>query len=279
MLDLQLVPGHHEVNALGRAHVELPPSVRESLGVVGPDPGGVDHLLGAHLEGPAGFQVDERGAGDPLALPEEAGDLGMAGGECAVGDGGAHHGQRVPGVVHLRVRVQDRTGEGVAAQSRRFAQRLLAGQVPVMFQPTGRAGRDRHRVVQRDAAAHVGAFPVFFLQRVKELHRVHEMRGDQVEQQAALVQGLADQTEVEHLQVAQTAVDQLARPARCAARPVARFDDRRGEPAGHGVERGARPDHPAAHYEDVDLIPGHLVDHAFPVCRGQFRRHQISALP
>jgi hypothetical protein len=39
------------------------------------------------------------------------------------------------------------------------------------------------------------------------------------------------------------------------------------------------PDYPAAHYEDVHLIPGHLVDHAFPVCRGQFRRHQISALP
>ena len=49
---LQPVPGHHQVDALGRAHVELAAGVRHRLGVVGPHPGGVDHLLGADLEAP-----------------------------------------------------------------------------------------------------------------------------------------------------------------------------------------------------------------------------------
>ena len=49
--------------------------------------------------------------------------------------GGAHHGHRVPGVVHLRVPVLDRAGERVRAQARGLAQRLLPGQVAVVLEP------------------------------------------------------------------------------------------------------------------------------------------------
>ena len=119
-------------------------------------------------------------------------------------------GQGVPGVVHLRVPVLDRAGERIRAQARRLAQRLLAGQVAVVLEPLGGAGGVGHRVVERDPGADVGPLPHPMLQRVQERDRPHQVRGDAVKQQPALAQRLVDQPEVEHLQVAQAAVDQLA---------------------------------------------------------------------
>src|SRR6202012_3956923 len=46
--------------------------------------------------------------------------------------------------------------------------------------------------------------------------------------------------------------------------------------AGHGIERGTSPDHPAPDDQDVDLGLAHLVDHVVPGCRGQFSYHRIS---
>jgi hypothetical protein len=106
------------------------------------------------------------------------------------------------------------------------------------------------------------------LQRVQELHRPDQVRGDPVEHQAAFGQGLPDQPEVEHLQVPQAAVDELARPARGAAGPVAALDDRRGQAAGDGIESGTSPDHASAHDQDVQYSLGHLGDRVLPCGRG-----------
>jgi hypothetical protein len=214
--------------------------------------------------------------GDALPLAQEAGHRDPARGERAERGGGAHHGHRVPGVVHLRVPVLDRAGERVRPQARGLAQRLLAGQVPVVLQSTGGARGIGHGVVDRDAGADVGTLPDPVLQRIQERHRLHQVRGDAVEQQPALVQRLPDQPEVEHLQVPEPAVHQLARPARRAARPVAGFDDGRGQAARHRVERAARPDDATSHDQDIQLAFGHLRDRVFARRRGHCSYHDTS---
>ena len=209
----QPVARHHEVDALGRADVELAAGVGHRLRVVGPHAGGVDDLLGADLELLAGLQVGDPGAGDPLPLAQEAGYLGPVRRERAERRRRPHHGHGEPGVVHLGVPVLDGAGERVLAQARGLAQRLPAGQVPVVAQPVRGARGIGHRVVERHPGPRVAALPHPVLQRVEERHRLHQVRRDPVEQQAALPQRLPDQAEVEHLQVAEAAVDQLARPA------------------------------------------------------------------
>ena len=71
------------------------------------------------------------------------------------------------------------------------------------------------RVVEHQPGADVRALPVLG-QRQQERHRRDQVRRQHVEQQPALAQRLADEPEVLLLEVAQAAVDELARPrARC----------------------------------------------------------------
>ena len=88
--------------------------------------------------------------------------------------------------------------------------------------------------------AGVEPLPAAVLQRVDERHRLDQVRGELLDEQPAFLQRLGDQPEVEHLQVAQAAVDQLARAARRAGGEVAGLDQPDGQAAGRGVERGAR---------------------------------------
>ena len=57
-VELQPVARHDEVDALGRADVELPAGVGHRLRLVGPHAGGVDDLLGRDRELLAGLEVD-----------------------------------------------------------------------------------------------------------------------------------------------------------------------------------------------------------------------------
>ncbi len=66
-----------------------------------------------------------------------------------------------------------------------------------------------------------------------------EVRRQALGEQAPLVQRFAHQAEVEALQVAEAAVDELARAARGAGGEVALLDQRHGETAAGGVERHA----------------------------------------
>src|SRR4029079_6106322 len=77
------------------------------------------------------------------------------------------------------------------------------------------------------------------------------------QQQATLLQGLTDETEVEHLQVPQPAVHELARPGRRTAGEVTLLEQADAEPAGDGVERRPRPDDASTDDEDVQgLVRG-----------------------
>ena len=118
----------------------------------------------------------------------------------------------------------------------RDGQRAAPAQVPVA----------RHRpraadaVVEHEPGAEVRALPAAAAQRPQERHRRDEVRRDPREQQLALAQRLADEPDVAHLEVAQAAVDELARRARGPGREVARLDERDAQPARGRVERRAR---------------------------------------
>ena len=85
-----------------------------------------------------------------------------------------------------------------------------------------------------------------------------EVRRQALREEAPLVQCLADKTEVEALQVAQAAVDELARAAGGAGGEVALLDQRHREAAAGGVERDPAAGDAAAdhqHVEEFDAEP------------------------
>ena len=112
-------------------------------------------------------------------------------------------------------------------------------------------------VVEQHPRADVGALPEAACERVEERHRAHEMRREHVQQQAALAQRLADEAELQLLEVAQAAVDQLARAARGAGGEVALLEQRDRQPAAGGVERAARARRAAADDDDVEDLLAH----------------------
>jgi hypothetical protein len=125
-------------------------------------------------------------------------------------------------------------------------QRPAPDQVPV---PRARACA-AHRVVEQNACAEIAALPDAVLQRVDELHRPDQVGAEPAQHQGALAQRLLHQREVELLEVAQPAVDQLARAARPARRVVAHLDEGDGQPAGRRVKRYAAAGNAAPHDDD-----------------------------
>ena len=111
-------------------------------------------------------------------------------------------------------------------------------------------------VVQSEAGAEVGVIPEPVLERQQERRRVDEVRREALREQAPLVQRLAHEPEVEALQVAQAAVDELAGAAGRAGGEVALLDERDGEATAGGVERDAAARDAAADDEHVEDLGG-----------------------
>ena len=186
-----------------------------------------------------------------------------------VGGGRAHQAHHEPGVVDLRVPVLDRPDVAVGAERGHEPPGLTTGQVTVSRDArTARCDRGEH-VVEPDAGTDVGPFPSVVGQRVEERHRAYQVRRELGEQQAALGQRLPDQPEVEHLQVAQAAVDQLARAAGGAPAPVPHVDQADIEPAGDGVQRRAGADHAATDHQQVEFVRGERRDRRRALGRAQ----------
>ncbi len=114
---------------------------------------------------------------------------------------------------------------------------------------------DGHDVVevQPDAGAAVG--PLAVERGHDERQRVHEVRRER-DQELALEQRLADEPEVEVLQVAQAAVDELGRAARGAGGVVRALDERDAVAARGRVERDARARDAATDDDEVERLGG-----------------------
>ena len=171
---------------------------------------------------------------------------------------GAGHGERVPRVVNLGVVVAHRARQPVRGQRGGQLQRAAGGQVPVM-----RNGpvRSFHRVVEGQPGPDVRPLDHLLVQREQERDGLDQMRGELGHQQVAFPQRLADQLEVELLQVPQPAVDQLARPARGARGQVARLHQGDPQAAGRGVQRRPRTGDPAADDQHVEPLGAQPAEH------------------
>jgi hypothetical protein len=268
------VAGHDEVDPLARPDVELPALPGQPLRLVGPHAGGVDDLPGPDVEHAARLQVVHLGADDPLALLEQPDDPRPRRHVRAVGRGRAGDEHRVARVVHLRVVVLQCAHQRVLLQRGDDAPGPAAGEVAVVRDAPGPARQQTEGVVERDSRAGVEPLPAAALQRVDEGHRLDQVRRELLDEQPALLQRLGHEPEVEHLEVAQAAVDEFARPARRAGREVAGLDQPDGQTAGGGVERGTRADDTAADDQDVELTAGfrrrrQCIQRAFPGCGGE----------
>ena len=117
----------------------------------------------------------------------------------------------------------------------------------------------RHHVVGVEGQPDDPVEPRAVEGRDDEPQRAHEM-GREIDVDLALEQRLAHEPEIEVLQVAQAAVDELAGARRGAARVVGALDERDRVAARCGVQRDARSGDPAADDEDVEGLRGERGD-------------------
>ena len=178
------------------------------------------------------------------------------------------------GVVEL-----DGADQRVGVQRGRDGQRAAPAEMAV----ARHRPRAADRVVEDQPGAEVGALPDAAAQRPQERDRRDEVGREPREQQLALAQRLAHEPDVAHLEVAQAAVDELARRARGAGGEVARLDQPDAQAARGGVERRARAGDAAADDEHVEVARGRRLDRprrdaASSAPRARDARHGVAPL-
>ena len=129
--------------------------------------------------------------------------------------------RHVAGVVDLGVVVGEAADDGVLREARDGAQHLGLAEVAVVGHPGRAPAGPAEDVVEGHAGADVEALVDRLAQGVEEAHRLDQVRGEALQQEATLDQRLAHEAEVELLEVADAAVHELRRPAR-RARPPSR---------------------------------------------------------
>ena len=244
---------------------------------VGPHAGGVDDAWRADRELLAALGVAHVGAARAAVLLQQRGDLEPVGEHRAEALGLGEHGQHEPHVVGLAVVEQVAAG-GLAGGER--GQQLgdlgavdhaVAGRAPVLravevavahaaaAQRRAPQPVDRHHVVhvqpEADQPVGPGALEGGHDHRQRP-HQVRRERGVDL----ALEQRLADEPEVEVLQVAQAAVDELARARRGAGGVVRLLHQGDRVAARGGVQRHAGAGDAAADHEHVELLGGERGD-------------------
>ena len=183
-----------------------------------------------------------RGAG-LRRLPRQR--LSRAAGALRAAGGGRGRARPDRGAGARRPRAAGRRGRRRAADARRrprARQLLLLGQGALAAQ----------RVVERDPRGDVRTLPDGVGERVEEAHRLDQVRREAGHVELALEQRLADQAEVELLEVAQPAVEELRGPAGGARGQVAGLHEGHRQTAGRRVESGAGADDAAADHHHVE---------------------------
>src|SRR5690606_3191244 len=253
------IPGHHQVDALRRAHPTSTALTGQAQGLLGPHPGGVDDPLRSDADAFSGLHVGDLGPDDPSGLFEESDDTGAVGHVGPVSGGGAGDEQGVTSVVDLGVVVLQSADQGVLAERRRDRAGTTPGQVPVARYASGLSGEHAERVVQRDAGTGVEPFPHAVFEWVDERYRPDQVRRELLDEQSTFPKSLGDESEVQHLQVAKAAVDEFGAATRRPGREVLGLDEADAQTAGDGVEGGSTPHDATTDDEYVELLACHVL--------------------
>ena len=182
------------------------------------------------------FGVLEGHAPDPAVVAPEADHLGPVEGDGAVRHRRPHQFHDVAGVIDLGVVIEDGPAQRPRVEPRRRSESTALAQVPVEGKTAAVARREAQDVVKRHPGTDVRALEERAPQRVQDRHRPDEMGRQVLEEQRPLPQGLAHQTEVQHLEVPEAPMDQFAGPARRARRPVLRLHEAHGQTAAGRVQ-------------------------------------------
>ena len=129
-----------------------------------------------------GFEVVRHNADDSLAYLEERLDRDPARQVRTVEGCRAREIRDVARVIHLGVVVGDATDHRVVRERRGGAHDLRFRQVAVMRHAGRAAAGIAEHVVEQHAGADVDALDESFVERVEEAHRLHEVRGDALQQ-------------------------------------------------------------------------------------------------
>ena len=238
---------------------------------VRPHARGVDHVLGADGERTARLLVVHRDLGPGPIRGAELGDAQPVGADRAEALRLSQHREHEPGVIGLAVIEQVAAAGPPVGDRRQQPRDLVAVDEPVTRRApvrlaVGRGGPPRaappaqrrrgHDVVHVQADPGQAVRPAGAVER-----RQHEgQRPDQVRRQPdhelALEQRLAHQPQVEVLQVAQTAVDQLGRAAARPRGEVGLLHQGHAVPAGGRVQSHPGAGDPAADDEHVIRVLG-----------------------
>ena len=177
-----------------------------------------------------------------------------------------------------------RADHRVGAQRRSLCQRATAGEMAVAWH----RARTAQRVVQHEPSTEVEPLPAASAQRPHKRHRRDEVGSQPGEQQLALAKRLANEPDIAHLQVSQTAVNELAGLTRRARSKVRRLDQSHLQSSRRGIERRSGTGDAAADDEDVEfaggdgvqrIAPGDWVQEALGPDRAGAQRGSSAAIP
>ena len=217
-------------DGVARAHTGGMPVLLEQL----------DDLHAVRADRPEALGLAEHGEHEAhvvgLAVVEEVAGARLA---------GAQRGQQLDDLLAGDDAMTLRTPRGVGQR------RLRARPSPAA--PAQALAIDRHDVVQVEPDAHETVGSLAVEGRDDERQRVHEVRREG-DHQLALEQRLADEAEIEVLQVAQAPVHELARAARGPARVVVALEQRDAVAARRGVEGDPGTGDAPADDDDVELL-------------------------
>ena len=121
-------------------------------------------------------------------------------------------------------------------------------------------------VIERDTGTDVEPFPNPVGERVEERDGPNEVGCEVIEEQAAFVESLPDEPEVELLEVAETPVNQLARSARGPGGEIPLLDQPHLHASGRGIERCTRAGDAATNDEHIEGFRLETLDIARPLC-------------
>ena len=241
---------------------------------IGPNAGRVDDVRGAHEQLLATHAIARDHPGRPAPLERELLDGETVCADRAEALGLPEHGQDEADVVGLTV-IEQVAGTRLARRERRqeiadlaAVDDAMARGAPALLGLCHRAPAAAARALAPAPGHHVVEVQPHADESIRartaegrddDRQRPDEVRGER-DEQLALDERFAHETQLELAQVAQAAVDELARAARCAAGVVVALEQCDAVAARSGIEGDAGAGDPAADHHHIEALGGERLE-------------------